>query len=329
MVRKNKAPKDPNAPKKPLSGYMRFVAEKRQEFATTHPDLKITEISSKAGELWKAMIDSEKDVYNAEYRKEKEVWDVAMEKYRKSQSFQDHLAAKDIHKQQVKAKEKYPKDPNSPKKAKTAYMIFAAEQRQNIMAQNPDVPQKEIMKKIGAKWSATSDTEKKPYLEKQALAKAEHIKQMEEYKASEGYKLWIAGKEAFAKEKKHQAKAKPDKYPKDPNTPKKAKTAYMIFASEHRQSIAAQNPDVPQKEIMKKIGAKWSSASDAEKKPYLEKQALAKAEHTKEVERYRASAGYKKWLEGKEAFEKEKKSAKKRKASPINKPASKRKKTIQ
>ncbi len=44
--------KDPNAPKKPLSAYMFFCAEHREEVKTANPDFKATQITSELGRLW-------------------------------------------------------------------------------------------------------------------------------------------------------------------------------------------------------------------------------------------------------------------------------------
>ncbi|KAI8865416.1 putative high-mobility group non-histone chromosomal protein, partial [Ramicandelaber brevisporus] len=55
---------------------------------------------------------------------------------------------------------------------------------------------------------------------------------------------------------------------KDPNAPKRPLSAYLIFTGDKRGSIQAENPDIKQKDIMKKLGEMWSQMSDAEKEPY-------------------------------------------------------------
>ena len=61
--RKNKQ-KDPNAPKRPASAYMLWLNENRasikDELLTTNPEAKITDVTKRAGEIWKTLTDDEK-----------------------------------------------------------------------------------------------------------------------------------------------------------------------------------------------------------------------------------------------------------------------------
>lgn len=44
-------------PKRPLSGYMIWLAENREQIKRENPGIKVTEIAKKGGELWRAMKD--------------------------------------------------------------------------------------------------------------------------------------------------------------------------------------------------------------------------------------------------------------------------------
>lgn len=60
-AKKVKKVKDPNAPKKPLSGYMLWMKEEGRPFITKNfPDLTFGESGKKAGELWRGKTDAEK-----------------------------------------------------------------------------------------------------------------------------------------------------------------------------------------------------------------------------------------------------------------------------
>ncbi|XP_074316179.1 high mobility group B protein 7 [Silene latifolia] len=69
--------KDPNMPKRPLSGYFLFLEDFRKTYKEEHPDSKgIKELAKDAGAKWKAMTDEEKKPYldravelKAEYEK--------------------------------------------------------------------------------------------------------------------------------------------------------------------------------------------------------------------------------------------------------------------
>merc|ERR1712057_138238 len=62
-VKKAKKVKDPNAPKRNLSAYFFFMNDQRPKVVKSNPDLKVTEVGKKLGELWRAMSDSEKAPY--------------------------------------------------------------------------------------------------------------------------------------------------------------------------------------------------------------------------------------------------------------------------
>ena len=62
-IKKKTIPKDPNREKRPLTPYFIFANEKRAEVKSQNPDIKITEISKKLGEMWKNLSDDEKRIY--------------------------------------------------------------------------------------------------------------------------------------------------------------------------------------------------------------------------------------------------------------------------
>ena len=58
-----KAERDPNKPKKPPTAYFLWLAENRNAIKEENPGIKITEIAKKAGELWRALETSDKQVW--------------------------------------------------------------------------------------------------------------------------------------------------------------------------------------------------------------------------------------------------------------------------
>lgn len=79
-----KKEKDPNAPKKPtMGGYGQFMAQKREEVKAMLPkDHKITDISKKVAELFKALSEEEKNKYGEMFKKAQEEYNKEMEAYR-------------------------------------------------------------------------------------------------------------------------------------------------------------------------------------------------------------------------------------------------------
>ena len=77
--KKVKAKKDPNAPKKALSGYMFFMMDFRKSAAAK--DKKVTEIGKLGGEAWKALANKKK--YEDLAAKDKVRYEKEMAKYTK------------------------------------------------------------------------------------------------------------------------------------------------------------------------------------------------------------------------------------------------------
>ena len=57
-----KKQKDAGAPKRPMSAYMLWLNSSRERIKADHPGISITEISKKAGEMWKQITKDKKEV---------------------------------------------------------------------------------------------------------------------------------------------------------------------------------------------------------------------------------------------------------------------------
>lgn len=78
--KKSKSKKDPNAPKRPMSAYLLWFNASREEMKRDNPELSITDLSKKAGELWKELED--KTEWNEKAAVAKKQYEKAMEEYR-------------------------------------------------------------------------------------------------------------------------------------------------------------------------------------------------------------------------------------------------------
>eukprot|EP00928_Gymnodinium_smaydae_P058792 TRINITY_DN419_c0_g1_i2.p2 TRINITY_DN419_c0_g1~~TRINITY_DN419_c0_g1_i2.p2 ORF type:complete len:210 (+),score=87.56 TRINITY_DN419_c0_g1_i2:51-632(+) len=79
-----KKAKDPNRPKKPAGGaYGCYLAANREEIKKSLPaGHKITDVTKKAGELWKSLAAKDKAKYEAEYKKKQDIYLKEMEAYK-------------------------------------------------------------------------------------------------------------------------------------------------------------------------------------------------------------------------------------------------------
>jgi len=81
--RPKKKKKDPNAPKKPTTGYAFYLKDKRVEFQNQYPTLKFGELSKKIAAAWKALTPENKKDYQDKYEEDKKRYTKAMETYQK------------------------------------------------------------------------------------------------------------------------------------------------------------------------------------------------------------------------------------------------------
>ncbi|XP_060627929.1 FACT complex subunit SSRP1 [Anolis sagrei] len=73
--------KDPNAPKRPLSAYMLWLNANRDKIRSESPGMSVTDVSKKAGELWKAMTKEKKEEWDRKAEDAKKDYEKAMKDY--------------------------------------------------------------------------------------------------------------------------------------------------------------------------------------------------------------------------------------------------------
>eukprot|EP00471_Norrisiella_sphaerica_P007342 CAMPEP_0184482258 /NCGR_PEP_ID=MMETSP0113_2-20130426/3819_1 /TAXON_ID=91329 /ORGANISM="Norrisiella sphaerica, Strain BC52" /LENGTH=329 /DNA_ID=CAMNT_0026861879 /DNA_START=480 /DNA_END=1469 /DNA_ORIENTATION=+ len=75
---------------------------------------------------------------------------------------------------------------------------------------------------------------------------------------------------------------------KDPNAPRRASNAYMIFCKERRAQLKKDRPDLPFGKLGAKLGEMWREMSPEDRKPYEAKAAMDRERFKKEMETYNA-----------------------------------------
>lgn len=82
----------------------------------------------------------------------------------------------------------------------------------------------------------------------------------------------------------------PQKKRKDPNAPKRASNAYMIFCKERRARLKQERPDLPFGKVGAQLGDIWRQMSAEEKKPYEDRAASDRERYKQELEKYQHSS---------------------------------------
>jgi hypothetical protein len=161
-------------------------------------------------------------------------------------------------------KENKKKDPLKPKRVKSSYLIFCDSERKVIKNENPTLSTKDITCELGRRWKIIK-TDKKKYKKYEELAKKDkerYMNEMKKYKPSEGFEIKKGSN-------------------KDPNTPKRCKSAYLFFCNSVRNDIKQNNPELSNKDITKEMGRLWKNVK-TDKKEYKKYEELA----NKDRERY-------------------------------------------
>lgn len=148
------------------------------------------------------------------------------------------------------------------RRRRTAYAYFCADNRKQVLEENPDLSFGGCSQKLSDLWRRMPAAEKAPYEERaEEYAKA--------YPDPMDASMGASGDET---PKRRGRKRRERKWTKDPSAPKKALTPYIVFGKAIRDEVTAflkeQNPNTKPTEIMKEISARWTKLTAAEKAPY-------------------------------------------------------------
>ena len=265
---KSKAKKDKNAPKKNSSAYIFFCNDKRPEVKEDHPEIKSNEILKELGLLWKKFKD-EKPTEVKKYEKK-----AADDKDRYQDEMKNYVPSEEVEDEPKEKKSRKKKAVGEPKKGKSAYMFFCADERIKLKEEQPEMPPKEVLAELGARWKIFKDKD------------AEGVKEYEKMAADD--------KERYEEEKKNYVPAveenqddkKKTKKKKAEGEPKKGKSAYIFFCADERPIIKEEHPDMPAKEILAELGARWKKLSEEDKEQYNKLAAEDKKRYEEDMKNY-------------------------------------------
>merc|ERR1719464_2134276 len=132
----------------------------------------IGELGKKFGEMWNKMTAGQKAPFQNKYKTEMEKFTKKMDKYKTTKEWAAFQKKKEQHKVDSVKKSKFKKDENAPSRPLSAYFLFMADERDDLVADG--MSNKEAMTKLGEMWGSLSAAKKKPYEDKAAAAKAKY-----------------------------------------------------------------------------------------------------------------------------------------------------------
>ncbi|XP_063234942.1 upstream-binding factor 1-like protein 1 [Bacillus rossius redtenbacheri] len=248
FYRSEKTNRHPDFPKRPLSSYMMFYMEKKDEVARQNPGLDMTSISKRIAEMFNNLSKNEKDKYvsvAATLRKEYEE--------RLCQFNQEHP---ELATSSLKSKEKKKKSAFGLQKPLTPFKLFLGEEV-NRHKNDPEFNRNALTEHCKEKWRNMVDQKKVVWINR-ALEK--EAKYFEELKSLDPDIDLLKMKPVVTKEEKNLAEKAAGKPGKPPNSGYSLFSRIMLMSPEMKQIEA--------KERMNVISRLWKSLKEEEKLKY-------------------------------------------------------------
>jgi hypothetical protein len=146
------------------------------------------------------------------------------------------------------------KDPNAPKRGKSAYLFFCAANRDSVKsALGADAKATDITKELGVRWNKLKESSKPA--DKKALAsfESEAQKDKDRYDGEKAEYVPVDVDESDSKRRGGKAKKE---------GPKRAKSAYLYFCDAHRDEVKSKHPEFKATEITSELGRMWNLLKD-------------------------------------------------------------------
>lgn len=149
--------KDVNAPKAPLTPYLRFGAEQRKRDPTVN-SLPVGQQGKIISEMWKNCSEEDKEKLREEYAVDKQKYAEELVAYKETDSYKEFLKRKEALDIDSGKKKK--------KNVQSAYNVYFKEQYPLVAASNKDLAMKDVGSKVAKQWKAMNEEEKKVYKER-------------------------------------------------------------------------------------------------------------------------------------------------------------------
>jgi len=190
MVKKYAA--DPNAPKRPLSGYFLFAADVRDSVVDNiGGDFSIGKVGKKIGSMWATLSDTKKTPYQKKAAAAKAKYDKANAKYKSTSGYTKWCEGRDEYKKAQKATDNRNQLKamlkNKPSRGPSAYIRFCNATRHKFSGSLPEVSQE-----CGRAWASASDAVRSRYQKAADADKAKYEKAMAKYVQTSEYQAYEA-----------------------------------------------------------------------------------------------------------------------------------------
>jgi len=174
-------------------------------------------------------------------------------------------------------KRKKKKDPNAPKRPRSAYILYCTEMRDDVKKQHEGAKPAELMQIMGQMWNQLPAHKKTEFNDKAKEDKTRYNDEMKSYTPPED----DDDDDDDGGRRKRGRK-------RDPAEPKRAPSAYLLYGQRVREEVKKEHPEAKSSEIMKLIGQKWQKLTDEEKKPFIEEASQLKSKYDEAKASYKS-----------------------------------------
>ena len=152
------------------------------------------------------------------------------------------------------------KDPNKPKRGKSAYIFFCAKKREEAKANiGEGAKATEVTAELGKMWNALKESTKSADKKLLAALEAEAAEDKARYNDEmEGY-VAPTDEELAAMVPAKKTRKTSDK---DPNAPKRGKSAYIFFCAAMRPQVKEELGEEGKSSIMAELGKRWKELKE-------------------------------------------------------------------
>jgi len=291
--KKTKKVKDPDAPKRPLTSFMLFCQDAREDLKKEHPEAAVPEMGKLLGAKFKELSAAEKGVYESQAAALKTQFDLDKAGYLKSKVDEEALAEKEEIESVDTAE---PKSKSSSKKRKKTIAPAEEEKEEIESVDTAELKAKSSSKKDKktitpaqedetesvdsvepeTKASSKKKKTKKVATTKESKEKGDTIKKTQEATSTE----------ETEDSKESPKKKKTKKKSKDPDAPKRPLASYMLFCKALRPKVVEENPNAKVPEIGQKLGKLWKKLTPEESAKYQKDADKLKGQYRKDMEIY-------------------------------------------
>tara|TARA_Y100000389_G_scaffold186801_1_gene207569 strand:+ start:1807 stop:2796 length:990 start_codon:yes stop_codon:yes gene_type:complete len=263
-----KAVKDPNAPKRGKSSYLFFCGDMREKVKEKLGDeASATNITKELGQMWNTMKNSGKSNDKSTIDKYQKMADTDKVRYEAEKA--DYVPSEEFENANVKGRRRK-KDPNAPKRAKSAYLFFCNEERELVKKDHPDFKATETTAELGARWNTLKgDSSRSKELEKyEKMAADDKVRyQKETSKTSDATSEQSSVVDKSVESKKPVVKkaaavsSKKKALKKSDVVETKQLNGYQGFCQNHREQVKKDHPKESAKDITKRLATMWKNLS--------------------------------------------------------------------